>query len=122
LGFSIYAVQKPDSSNVRAMHISQSWHRVKLFPAVIIRRFDKIELQQLFSDDARQLVSEPEHRPIVRDVRVRHHPMTDAVPVQVLVEMTLLVVLILADVHRNVHVPVRLSVVTGQTSPTEVIL
>jgi len=86
---------------------------VKLFPAVIIRRLDKIELQQLFSDDARQLVSEPEHRPVVRDVRARHHPMTDAVPVQVLVEMALLVVVILADVHWNVHVPVRLSVVTG---------
>ena len=48
--------------------------------------------------------------------------MTDAVLVQKLVEMTFLVVMAFADVSRYVHVPVGLSVVTGQTLPAQVVL
>ena len=48
--------------------------------------------------------------------------MTHAGPPQKLVKMTPLVVLAFADVHRNIHVPVRLAGVNGNSFPAEMIL
>ena len=91
-------------------------------PAVVGRRLDEVEFEQAAGDQLRQLVSEHPHRAIDADVGAGHHAVTDAVLAQVRVEVALLVVLALADVHRHVDVPVGLSAVGRQALPAEVIL
>jgi len=78
---------------------------------------------QFIGDDVCQRFFESEHRQIAPDATgARHHPTTNAILLQKLVEMTFLVVLAFADVQRNVHVSVGLSGVAGKTFPAEVIL